>query len=54
MSVGDDWLPADCLAFFPEQDQALLAVEVGRAQAQGAAAAAGGLGVQPEDQRVER
>src|ERR1700722_8468433 len=37
------WLPADRLALFPEQDQALLAVEVGRAQGERAAAAAGSL-----------
>ena len=46
-------LPPDRLALFPEQDQALVAVQVGRAQGEGAAAAAGGLGVQPQDHRVE-
>ena len=50
---GGDRLPADRLALFPQQDQALIAVQVGRAQRERAAAAAGGLGVQPQDQRVE-
>jgi hypothetical protein len=50
---GGDRLPAERLALFPEQDQALLRVQVQRAQREGAASPAGGLGVQPQDQRVE-
>ena len=50
---GGDRLPADRLALLPQQDQALVRVQVLRAQRQRAAAAAGGLGVQPQQQRVE-
>jgi hypothetical protein len=50
---GGDRLPADRLALFAEQDQALVRVQVGRAQRERTAAPAGGLGVQPQDQRVQ-
>jgi hypothetical protein len=50
---GRDRLPADRLALFPQQDQALVWVEIVRAQRQCAAAAAGGIGVQPQQQRVQ-
>jgi hypothetical protein len=50
---GGDRLPADRLALFPEQDQALDLVQVLGAQRERATAAAGGLGVQPQDQRVD-
>ena len=50
---GGDRLPADRLALFAQQDQALIGVQFGRAQREGAAAAACGLGVQPQDQRIE-
>jgi hypothetical protein len=43
-----DWLPPDGLAFLAQQDQALLGIEVLRAQRQRAAAAAGfSTGPQP-------
>ncbi len=48
-----DWLPPDGLAFLARQDQALLGIEVQRVQRQRAAPAAGGLGVQAQQQRVE-
>ncbi len=48
-----DRLPADRLALLPEQDQALLSVQVQGAQRERAAAPAGGLGVQPQDHRVK-
>jgi hypothetical protein len=44
---GGDRLPPDGSAFLPEEDQALLRVEVLWAEGQGATAAAGGLDVQP-------
>ena len=50
---GRDRLPPDGLAFFAQQDQALLGIEVLRAQRQRAAPAAGGLGVQAQQQRVQ-
>ena len=50
---GRDRLPPDGLAFLAQQDQALLGIEVLRAQRQRAAPAAGGLGVQAEQQRVQ-
>ena len=37
-----------------QPDQALLGIEIGRQEGQGAAAAAGSLHVQPQEQRVER
>jgi hypothetical protein len=37
-----------------QPDQALLGIQIARQQGQGAAAAAGGLHVQPQEQRVER
>jgi hypothetical protein len=43
-----DRLPADRLAFLPEQDQALVRVQVPRPQGQRAAAPAGGLSVQSQ------
>ena len=46
-------LPAHGLAFLVQPDQALLRVEVFWRKRQGAAAAAGGLGVQPQQQRVQ-
>ena len=36
-----------------QPDQALLWIEIARQERQGAAAAAGGLGVQPQQQRVQ-
>jgi hypothetical protein len=48
-----DRLPADRLIRFPQPDQALVRVQIVRAQREGAAAAAGGLGVQPQQQRVQ-
>jgi hypothetical protein len=50
---GRDWLPPDGLAFLAQQDQALLGIEILRAQRQCAAAAASGLGVQAQQQRVQ-
>src|SRR5450755_861092 len=50
---GNFWLPPDGLAFLAQQDQALLGIEVLRAQRQRAAPAAGGLGVQAQQQRVQ-
>jgi hypothetical protein len=47
-----DRLPAECLAFLPEHDQALLAVQVPVAQRERAPASAGGLGAEPQDERV--
>jgi hypothetical protein len=44
---GGDRLPAD-LAFSRQPDQALVRVEIIRAQREGAAPAAGGLGMKPE------
>jgi hypothetical protein len=49
---GGDRLPAHRLALLPQQDQALVRVQIGRAQGQRAATAARGLGVQPQQQRV--
>jgi hypothetical protein len=46
-------LPADGLAFFAQPDQALGGVEVAGSQRQGAGSAAGGLGVQAQQQAVE-
>ena len=50
---GRDRLPADGFSLFPQLDQALFRVEVLRAQGQGAAPPAGGLGVEAEQQGVE-
>ena len=50
---GRDRLPADRLALLPQQDQALVRVEILRTQRERAAAAAGGLRVQPQQQRVQ-
>ena len=50
---GRDRLPAHRLALFPHQDQALARIEVLRVQGEGAAAAAGGLGVEPQQQLVQ-
>ena len=50
---GGDRLPADPLALLAQQDQALVRIEVLRAQRERPAAAAGGLGVQPQQQRVQ-
>jgi hypothetical protein len=49
---GGDRLPAHGLAFLPEQDQALVRIQVRRQQSERAAAAAGRLGMQPENQTV--
>jgi len=40
-------------AFFVEPDEAMLRVEIFGRQGQGAPAPAGGLGVQPQQQRVQ-
>jgi hypothetical protein len=45
---GGDRLPPDGLAFLAQQDQALLGIEVLRAQRQRAAPAARRLGMQPQ------
>jgi hypothetical protein len=50
---GRDRLPADGLPLLPQPDQALAGVQVIGPQRQRPAAAAGGLGVQPQQQRVE-
>jgi hypothetical protein len=50
---GGDRLPAHGFALFPQEDQALIRVEILRTQCEGAAAAARGLGVQPQQQGVE-
>jgi hypothetical protein len=50
---GRDRLPAECPALFPQQDQALLRVEVLRAQGQSTATPAGSFSVQPQQQRVQ-
>ena len=50
---GGDRLPADRLALLPQQHQALVRVQIGRPQGQGPAAAAGCLGMQPQQQRVQ-
>jgi hypothetical protein len=50
---GGDGLPADGLAFLAEPNQALVRVQVGRAERESAAAAAGGLGVQSQQQGVQ-
>ena len=46
-------LPAYCLAFLAQPDQALLRVQVVRRERQGAAAAACGFHVQPQQERVQ-
>lgn len=43
-----DGLPAGGAAFFVEQDQAVVHVEVGQLECEGAAAAGGGFGVQSQ------
>ena len=48
-----DRLPADGLPFLAQPDQALAGVDVIGPQRERPAAAAGGLGVQPQQQRVE-
>ena len=48
-----DGLPAYCLAFLVQPDQALLRVQVVRRERQGAAAAACGFHVQPQQERVQ-
>ena len=48
-----DWLPADGLALLAQEDQALLGIEILRAQRQRTAPAAGSLGVQAQQQRVQ-
>lgn len=50
---GGDRLPAHGLALLPQEDQTLVRVEIARAQRQGAAATAGGFGVQPQQERVQ-
>ena len=50
---GVDWLPPDGLAFLAQQDQALLGIEILRAQRQRAAPAARRLSMEPEQQRVQ-
>jgi hypothetical protein len=50
---GGHGLPADRLAFLVQPDEAVLGVEVTGQQRQGAAATAGGLGMQPQQQRVQ-
>ena len=49
-----DRLPADRFALLPEPDEALVGVEVGALQRERTAAPARGLGVQAQQQRVER
>jgi hypothetical protein len=49
---GEPRLPARRLALLPQQDQAPVRVEVGRAQGQRAAAAAPGLGDLQDDNQV--
>jgi hypothetical protein len=46
-------VPAHSLALLPQQDQALIRIRIPRAQRQRAATAAGGLGMQPQQQRVQ-
>src|SRR5271157_2461556 len=46
-------LPAYCLAFLAQPDQALLRVQVVRGEREGAAAAACGFHVQPQQERVQ-
>jgi hypothetical protein len=46
-------LPAHGFALLPQPDEALIGVQIGRAQGEGAAAPARGLGVQAQEQRVE-
>jgi hypothetical protein len=46
-------LPADGVAFFVESDEAVVGVEVVGSEGEGAAAAAGGSGVQADEQGVE-
>ena len=41
-------LPADCLALLPQQDQALVSVEILRTQRERAASAASGFCMQPQ------
>jgi hypothetical protein len=48
-----NWLSALCPALLVQPDQALPGIEVFRGQRQRAAAPAGCLGVQPDDQRVK-
>jgi hypothetical protein len=48
-----DRLPADRLALLPQQDQALLRVQIPRPQRQRATAPAGRLGVEPQQQGVQ-
>lgn len=51
--VEGDRLPAQGPALLPQPQHAVVAVEVGQAQSEGAAAAGGGFGVQPEQDRVQ-
>ena len=53
MSVAVPVREGDATPLFPQQDQALVRVQVGRAQGQRAAAAAGRLGMQPQQQRIQ-
>ena len=53
MRVGETGCQPDGLAFLAEQDQALVRLQVGRAEREGSAASAGGFGVQPQEQGVE-
>ena len=46
-------MPALGVALLPEQDQALVDVQVLQAQGEGSAAAAGGFGVHAQEQGVE-
>ncbi len=50
---GRDRLPADGLPFLAQPDQGLAGVEVIGPQRERPAAPVGGLGVQPQDQRVQ-
>src|ERR1017187_3227295 len=50
---GRGRVPAHSLALLPQQDQALIRIRIPRAQRQRAATAAGGLGMQPQQQRVQ-
>ena len=50
---GRDRLPADGLPFLAQPDQALAGVEVIGPQRERPAAPAGGLGVQPQQQRIQ-